>query len=389
MNAVDGHDVRSELDEMFRRRETDVGPTLTLPSTTRVRVRVRRAVATAATGVAIVAVVGVSVAALSGLIGVAQRPAPGSNLASGSELTSGTIGGVPWTMSAGIVDGMMCTEIEIGGEVGGGCWPDIADAPHAQLESGVYTLGPEDGPDWRRFSFVVAIVPDAVASVVVESDAGVARSVELADAPEVWGPVRVAVVPIEEGTSTLLSSDVEVRYVGHDGDSPYPAERIGLAEALDIATTPTVPGYVSHEISTLGAGQDARTLLAWKEGPTPKFVMWLRHVDRTLVMAATADGVERAPIISIHPRCGDSSGVVWGTVPSNVAAIEVGVIDPDRITAVQGPAQLGDVRFVLGEFVEPYPDGAPVTYLDDTGAPIRTDWPAGPQPAARVLGCLD
>ena len=46
MNILDDHTLRSELDEMFRRRETDITPTFPLPATTKVRVRTRRVATT-------------------------------------------------------------------------------------------------------------------------------------------------------------------------------------------------------------------------------------------------------------------------------------------------------------------------------------------------------
>jgi hypothetical protein len=93
-------------------------------------------------------------------------------------------------------------------------------------------------------------------------------------------------------------------------------------------------------------------------------------------MGATVEGVGNEPVLSIHRQCGRSAGVVWGTVPPNVAVVEVGLVDPDRIETVTGADQLGDVRFVLGDFMEPFPEGAPVTYLDAAGEPIGTDWPS-------------
>jgi hypothetical protein len=54
MNVLDDHSLRSELDEMFRRRETDVGPTFGLPSAAKVRVRTRRVATTFASVITIV-----------------------------------------------------------------------------------------------------------------------------------------------------------------------------------------------------------------------------------------------------------------------------------------------------------------------------------------------
>jgi hypothetical protein len=378
MNVLDDHNLRSELDEMFRRRETDVGPTFPLPATAKVRARTRRVATTLASAITFVGIVGLSFAVLSSLVGGPPGPAPGSRLDGATVLTDGVAGGVPWTLSAGLIDGVHCTEIEMGGEVSGGCWPSISDGhPSAQFEAGVYSLGQEDTPSWRRFTFVVAIVPDDVARVVVRSGAGVARAPHPAAAPGMWGAVRVAVVPIEETTSVqLVSTQVRVEYLDGAGVSAYPDESIHLLEDPDLAPSPAVPDDVSHMISSIGEGADARSLFAWKEEGTSKFAVWLRSSERALVMTATTEFVGDEPFLSIHRQCGRSAGVVWGTVPSNVAAVEVGLIDPDRIETVAGADQLGDVRFVLGDFAEPYAEGAPVTYVDAAGESIGTDWPS-------------
>jgi hypothetical protein len=385
MNVLDDHNLRSELDDMFRRRETDVRPAFGLPATAKVRVRTRRAATTFASVITIVGIVGLSVSVLSGHVGGQRGTVPGSSLDGATVLASGVSDGVPWTVAAGLIDDVYCTEIEMGGEVSGGCWPDISDVrPSAQLEAGVHGLGQEGTPSWRRFTFVIAIVPDDVARVVVRSDAGVARSHDPAEAPPEWGAVSVVVVPIEESTSVqLASAPVRVRYLDGDGGSAYPDETMQLLEDPDIAQGPTVPDYVSHRISSIGEGTDARTLFAWKEGGTPKFVVWLQVTERVLAMAATVEGVGNEPFLSAHRECGRSAGVVWGTVPSNVAAIEVGLVDPDRIETTAGPSQLGDVRFVLGSFTEPYAERAPVTFIDAAGKELGTAWPSAAD------GCLE
>jgi len=384
MNVLDDHNLRSELDEMFRRRETDVGPTFGLPSTAKVRVRTRRVATTFASVITILGIVGLSVAVLSGLVGGPRGTVPGRSLDGATVVTSGVSDGVPWTVSAGLIDGVHCTEIEMGGEVSGGCWPDISDTlPGAQLEAGLNSLGQVGGPSWRRFTFVIAIVPDEVADVVVRSDAGVARSQAPAEAPQEWGAVSVAVVPIEERTSAQLSSAVRVQYLDGDGGSAYPDELIQLLENPDLATTPTVPDYVSQQISSILDGTGTRTLWAWKEAGTSKFAVWLRSSEKVLGMAATTEFVGDATFLSIHRRCVPSAGVVWGTVPANVAAIEVGLVAPDRIETIAGPSQLGDVRFVLGGFTEPYPERAPVTFIDAAGKPLGIAWPSAAE------GCLE
>jgi hypothetical protein len=385
MNVLDDHDLRSELDAMFRRRETDVQPMFPLPATAKVRGRTRRVVTTFASAIMIVGIVGLSFAVLSSLVGPRRVAVPASSLDGATLLTSGVSGGMPWTLSAGFIDGVHCTEVEMGGEVSGGCWPGISDSyASAQLEAGVSTLGQDGTPSWRRFTFVIAIVPNDVARVVVRSDAGVARSPDPTEAPQEWGMVDVAVVPIEETTSShLVSGPVQVQYLDGDGGSAYPDELIQLLENPDVATSPTVPDYVSHRISSIGDGEDARTLFAWKEEGTSKFATWLRSSEKVLGMGATVEFVGDEPFLSIHRRCGRPAGVVWGTVPSNVAAIEVGLVDPDRIETIAGADQLGDVRFVLGDFTEPYAEGASVTYLDTAGDPIDTDWPSATEPCLR------
>jgi hypothetical protein len=385
MNVLDDHNLRSELDEMFRRRETDVRPPFTLPATTKVRVRTRRLATTFASLTTIVGIVGLSIAVLSSLVGRPRGTAPGSNLDGATVLTRGMSGGVPWTVSAGLIEGVQCTEIEMSGEISGGCWPDISVThPSAQLEGGVYSLGQDGTPSWRRFTFVVAIVPDDVARVDVRSEAGVARSHDLAAAPTEWGTVSVAVVPIEETTSArLVSAPMHVQYLDGEGGNAYPDELIQLLEDPDLAASPTVPDYVSHRISSIGEGTDARTLFAWQEEGTSKFAMWLRGSEGALVMAATKEFVGDEPFLSIHRRCGRSAGVVWGTVPPNVAAVDVGLVAPDRIETIAGPSEFGDVRFVLGSFTEPYAERAPVTFIDAAGEQTGTDWPT-----AAESGCL-
>jgi hypothetical protein len=378
MNVLDDRNLRSELEEMFRRRETDVGPMFPLPTTTRARARTRRVASAFASVITIVGSVGLTFAVLSSLVGGPRGTAPGSSLVGATVLTVGVSGGMPWTLSAGLIDGMHCTEIEVGGEISGGCWPDISDThPTAQLEPGVYTLGQVDGPSWRRFTFVIAIVPDDVAHVVVRSDAGVARSPDPAAVPPEWGAVSVAVVSIEETTSVqLASAPVRVEYLDSAGVSAYPEESIHLLEDPDLAISAAVPDDVSHVISSMGEGADARSLFAWKEEGTRKFGVWLRSSGRVFVMGATTEFVDHEPFLSIHRRCGRSAGVVWGTVPSNVAVVEVGLVDPELIETIAGADQLGDVRFVLGDFAEPYAEGAPVMYLDAAGEPIGIDWPS-------------
>lgn len=385
MNVLDDHHLRSELDEMFRRRETDIRPTFPLPAAIKVRVRTRRVATTFASVITSVGIVGLSIAVLSGLVGGPRGTVAGSRLSGATVVTSGVSGGVPWTLSAGLIDGARCTEIEMGGKVSGGCWPGNPDTdPSAQFEADVYSLGQEGTPSWRRFTFVVAIVPDDVARVVVRADARVARSPDPTDAPREWGTVDVAVVPFEETTSSqLVSAPVHVKYLDGDGGSAYPDDLIQLLADPDLGTSPTVPDYVSHRISSIGDGEDARTLFAWKEGGTPKFVVWLQISDRVLAMGATVEGVGNEPVLSIHRQCGRSAGLVWGTVPSNVAAVEVGPVDPDRIETITGADQLGDVRFVLGEFTDPYAEGAPVTYLDAAGEPIGTEWPSATERCLR------
>lgn len=385
MNVLDDHDLRSELDEMFRRRETDVGPTFPLPATAKVRARTRRVATTFASVITIVGIVGLSFAVLSSLVGGPSGTAPGSRLDGSTVLTDGVAAGVRWTLSAGLIDGMRCTEIEMGGEVSGGCWPSISDGhPSAQFEPGVYSLGQEGTPTWRRFTFVIAVVPDDVASVIVRSDAGVTRSHDPVAAPGEWGAARVVAVPIEETTSVqLFSAPVRIEYLDGAGVSAYPDGSIHLLEDPDLATSSAVPDYVSHMISSVGDGAGARSLFAWKEEGTRKFALWLRSSERVLVMAATTEFVGDEPFLSIHRQCGRSTGVVWGTVPPNVAAVEVGLVDPDWIETVTGADQLGDVRFVLGDFAEPYAEGAPVTYLDSAGLPIGTDWPSATERCLR------
>jgi hypothetical protein len=176
---------------------------------------------------------------------------------------------------------------------------------------------------------------------------------------------------------------VQVQYLDGDGGSAYPDELIQLLENPDLATTPTVPDYVSEQISSIREGTGTRTLWAWKEAGTSKFAVWLRSSEKVLGMAATTEFVGDETFLSIHRRCGPSAGVVWGTVPANVAAIELGLVAPDRIETIAGPSQLGDVRFVLGGFTEPYPEGAPVTFIDAAGKPLGIAWPSAPK------GCLE
>jgi hypothetical protein len=387
MNALDESNLRSELDDMFRRREADVAATFALPAATKVRARIRRVATTAVSAVTVVGIVWFSVAVLGGLVGTRREALPAGGLEGATVLTRGEIDGEPWSVSAGRIDGVPCTEIQMGREVTGGCWPEISETrPSAQLEAGVHGVGQPDAPSWRRITFVVAIVPDDVARVIVRSDAGVASSRDPVQAPQEWGSaVRVAVVPIEERTSThLASAAIEVRYLDDDGADAHPAQRIQPLEDPDVTSTSMVPDYVSHRISAIGAGTDARSLLAWQEGDTSKFGAWLQSTGRAFGMGATTEFVGDEPFLSIHRLCERSTGVVWGTVPSNVAGIEVGLVAPDRIDTIAGPGQLGDVRFVLGGFTEPYAERAPITFLDAAGRPLGAAWPSAAEP-----GCLE
>jgi hypothetical protein len=122
------------------------------------------------------------------------------------------------------------------------------------------------------------------------------------------------------------------------------------------------------------------TLFGWREASTSKFGLWLQGPDDVLTTGSTAEGVEEHHLLSIRPYWGRSVGILWGTVPADVAAVEIGLVDPEVMDTVAGPHRLGDLPFALGTFEDFDPATAPVTYLDATGQAIWTDWPSGAAP---------
>jgi len=392
MNAPDDAEFRSELDAMFRRRETDLETTLTYPATVRRRVRRRRVVATVMSLVAIfglVVVGSVSIAGLGGLLD--RRPSSHTTAAAlddAAVVASGDIDGVVWTMSGGLADGVACTQIEAGGQIAGGCWPDIAGSrPRAQLDAGVYLQNWDGSPDSRRFSFVTAVVPPDVAQVLVHSGTNVFRGEGPFEAPDDWGRVRVAVVAIEETTSRELASPLRVRYLDGEERQAYPDEELRLRAVPEVPTGAVVPDYVMSEGALFSRSVGPWTLFGWREASTSKFGLWLQGPDDVLATGSTAEGVEEHPLLSIRPYCGRSAAILWGTVPGDVAAVEVGLVDPEVIDTVAGSHRLGDVRFALGTFEDFDPARARVRYLDATGQVIWTDWPSGAMPGSATPRC--
>jgi hypothetical protein len=375
---------------MFRRRETDIRPMLTFPATIRPRAHRRRTITTMTSLIAILGLVvagGVSLAGLRGLVGRPDGHGAASGLDDAAVLAAGELGGVRWTLTGGFSDGVPCTQIQMGGQIAGGCWPHIsASRPTAQLDAAAYALDWEGSPSSRRFSFATVIVPRDVAKVLVHSGTHVFRAGDPVEAPDGWGRVSVAIVPIEETTSRQLASPVRVEYLDAEGRRAYPDDELRLRNVPDVATGRTVPEYVTSE-GALGRSLGKWTLFGWEEAGTGKFGIWLRGPEDVLATGSNRQWVEKHPLISIRPVCGQSTGILWGTVPGDVAAVEVGLVDPEVIDTVAGPRRLGDVRFALGTFEEFDPARAPVTYLDAAGKAIWTDWPSGPAPGSATPRC--
>lgn len=138
--------------------------------------------------IAILAVVSVGAVSASHLGGLIQRRPGGSQpagrLADGAVLMRGTVGGVTWSLSAGSVGAVPCTQIEIGGRLARACWPELSQRrPRARVDAGVHRVDWIGTPDSRAYTFVVAVVPRTVADVVVGSSSREFHSGRPVEAP--------------------------------------------------------------------------------------------------------------------------------------------------------------------------------------------------------------
>jgi len=222
-------------------------------------------------------------------------------------------------------------------------------------------------------SFLVALVPADVLKVEVRSEGPKRFSTrEFVDAPIGWGDLRFAIVPLDGGGPGA------VHFIGAGHDIVYGSVGFRWGELLDVTSFATVPEDGTAQVRSLELEGTRRTLFAWREAETSKFCLYLADdgARRTLSWCGTTDAIAKVPILSIGPlACDRRVGVIWGTVPSDVAAIEGNGGDGfARIETIAGLPGLGNVRFVLGSLDEPYPGSVWVSFLDASGQPTDQDW---------------
>ena len=318
-----------------------------------------------------------SIVSLRGLLG--GRPGHGPAGQTSTVISSGDAFGLHWTLSSWVDDGRYCTRLG---------WSDTRDPVRTPSGESASCGGSPAGEratfsvteTESNVSFLVALVPKDVVEVVVENEDARRYSTRgLVDAPLEWGALRFAVVPLEgEGPGA-------VHFVGAGHNIVYPSVgfwRWGKALALDASniTQFATEADVTAQIGSIELEGTRRTLFAWREAATSKFSLILGEGDgslKAMAWGATVDDIEEAPILSIGPlACDRRVGVLWGTVPGDVAAIEI-LHRPGRIETIAGPPKFGNERFVLAALEGPYPGSAWLTFLDANGRPMDQDWLSG------------
>jgi hypothetical protein len=374
------NDIENELRELFRERADAVVTGPSAPERVLRRGRRRQLGTVVLSSLVALSLVGWSIVGLRGLLG--DRPGQGPAGQTSTRISSGDAYGLHWTLSSWVDDGRYCTRLR---------WTDTRDLP----AGGSASCGGSPAEERATFavtetesyiSFVVALVPRDVVEVLVESeDARRFLTRGVVDAPLEWGALRFAVVPLKGGGPGT------VHFIGAGHDIVHPSvgfrwgpEFLDATNLTHFATVPdetaVLPGEVTARIGSIELDGIRRTLFAWRETGTSKFSLYLDPGDGSLhamAWSATAEGIEEAPLLMIGPlACDRRVGVLWGTVPGDVAAIEV-LHRPGRIETIAGPPVFGDVRFVLGSLEEPYPGSAWLRFLDASGRPVNQDWLSG------------
>jgi hypothetical protein len=363
-------DIEHDLRELFHERADRIVTAQGAPERVLRRGR-RRQLGTVVLGslVALTLVAG-SIVSLRGLLG--DRPGQGAAGETDSTIVAtGDASGLSWTLSAWNEADRYCTRLRwrldtdsVGFRFGSASCGSMPAHDRA-------TFGVTDDPE-HVVSLLVALVPADVVRVEVRTeDAQRFSTPDLADAPVEWGALRFAVVPLEGRGSGA------VHFLGNGEDIVYPSVGFRWGQAPDITQFATVPGDVTARIGSIELEGNRRTLYAWRETGTSKFCLFLGDGGGSLEAMAwcsTAQYLEDVPILSIGPlACDRRVGVLWGTVPGDVAAIEV-LHRPGRFETIAGPPVLGDVRFVLSPLEEPYPGSAWIRFLNADGVPTDQDW---------------
>ena len=377
------NDIEHDLRELFHQRADRIVTAPAAPERVLRRGRRRQLGTVVLSSLVGLTLVAGSIVGLRGLLG--DRPVQGPAGSTKTVIMSGDAYGLHWTLSGWVDDGRYCTRLS---------WMATRD-PSPTPPGGSASCGGSPAVERATFNvietestvaFLVALAPGDVLEVEVVSDDGQAFSTQgLVDAPLEWGAaLRFAVVPLKaEGPATA-------HFIGADHDIVYPSPgfwRWGKDSALDpsnlthFATVPdeatALAGEVTARIGSIELEGTRRTLFAWGETGTSKFVLYLGEGDgsrKAMAWGGTVEGIEETPILSIGPlACDRRIGLLWGTVPGDVAAIEF-LNRPGRIETITGPPVFGDVRFVLSALEEPYPGSAWLRFLDENGAPIDQDW---------------
>lgn len=369
------NDIEHDLRTLFHERADRIVTAQSAPEQVLRRGRRRQLGTVVLSSLGALMIVSGSIVGLRDLL--SDRPSGGAGGRTSAVIARGDASGLSWTLSSWIDDGRYCTRLG---------WRDMRD-PSRTPPGGSASCGGPPGADRATFSvnetetsasFLVALVPRDVLEVLVESeDAQRFSTRDLVDAPPEWGALRFAVVPLEgEGPGA-------VHFIGAGHDIVYPSVgfRWGGELVLDASTIThaTMPDYVTDEIGSIELEGTGRTLFAWQEGATSKFCLFLqeRGSSASIGWCSTAEFIEDAPILSIGPvNCQRRLGVLWGTVPADVAAIRVRH-RPSLIETIAGPPKFGHVRFVLGSLEEPYPGSAGLVFLDASGKPVDQDWLSG------------
>jgi hypothetical protein len=365
MNDID-HDLR----ELFRERADRIITSPVAPERVIRRGRRRQLGTVVVSSVVALTVLAGSIAGLRGLIG--DRPGEGPAAAGDTIITTGHVSGLSWTLSASSQANIYCTRLRWSLDTDS-YRPSSASCGGAPVQDRA-TFVVTDDPE-HVVSLLVALVPaDVVRVEVRRSDARRFSTQDLADAPDGWGALRFAVMPLEGRGSGA------VHFIGANEDIVYPSVGFRWGEATDITQFATVNDDAGTAlIGSIQLERATRTLFAWREAETSKFCLYLTHGDGSLdamAWCSTVEYLEDERILSIGPlACGLRRNVLWGTVPAEVAAIEgMGRNGFTRIETIAGPRELGNVRFVLGAREEPYPGSVWIRFLDANGQRVDEDW---------------